>query len=256
MRIIGIVNQKGGSAKTTVAVNVASGLVERGKTCLLIDLDPQANASTWLGIRDTNRGLLDVFVNNGNLADVIHNTDFGVDVVPSSTWMIQAEKLLLGEVAAETLLRRKLECLDGRWDYVLIDCPPNLGILVINALVAAKEILVPVLTQVLSLIGLAQLQETLNVVRERINPTIRISGIVACRFDARTRHSQEILDSLRERFGELVYKTVIRENIRAAEAPSFSQPVTVYDSQSRGAIDFRQLVKEIIKQESTLSPLS
>lgn len=252
MRIIAVANQKGGSSKTTVSVNLAAGLAEQGKRTLLIDIDPQANASQWLGVKDAGRGLLDVFVNNGNLYDIIHNTPFNVDVVPSSTWMIQSEKLLHGEVGAETILRRKLKLLDEKWDYVLIDCPPNLGILVINALVAANEVIVPVLAQILSVVGLSQLLETLEVVKDRINPNIHISGIVTCRYDARTRHSQEVVEILKDRFGDLVYKTVIRENIRLAEAPSFSQPVNIYDSHSRGAVDFRELVKEIIAQEGTL----
>ncbi|MGC8602860.1 MAG: ParA family protein [Desulfomonilaceae bacterium] len=253
MRVIAVANQKGGSSKTTVSVNLAAGLAEQGKRTLLIDIDPQANASQWFGVKDTGRGLLEVFVNNGNLYDIIHNTPFNVDVVPSSTWMIQSEKLLHGEVGAETILRRKLKLLDEKWDYVLIDCPPNLGILVINALVAANEVIVPVLAQILSVVGLSQLLETLEVVKDRINPNIHISGIVTCRYDARTRHSQEVVEILKDRFGDLVYKTVIRENIRIAEAPSFSQPVNIYDPHSRGAIDFRDLVKEIIAQEGTLS---
>lgn len=253
MRVIAVVNQKGGSGKTTVSVNLSAGLVEQNRRCLLIDLDPQANASHWFGLKESGRGLLDVFVNNGNLLDVIHNTPFGVEVVPSSTWMIQAEKLLLGEVGAETILHRRLEGLDGRWDYVIIDCPPTLGILVINALVAAKEVLVPVLTQVLSLIGFAQLQQTLEVVKDRINPNIHISGIVPCRVDARTRHSLEVLETLKDRFGDLVHKSIIRENVRVAEAPSFNQPVNVYDPHSRGAADFHQLVEEVIAQETTMS---
>jgi len=143
--------------------------------------------------------------------------------------------------------------LDDKWDYILIDCPPNLGILVINALVAAQEVIVPVLAQILSVVGLSQLLETLEVVKDRINPNIRISGIVTCRYDARTRHSQEVMEILKDRFGDLVCKTVIRENIRIAEAPSFSQPVSVYDPHSRGTEDFRQLAKEIISQTGTLS---
>lgn len=249
MRVIAVVNQKGGSGKTTVSVNVAAGLAQQGKRCLLIDIDPQANASHWFGVKDTGRGLLDVLVGNDNLTDIIHNTEFGVDIVPSSTWMIQAERLLLGEVGAETILRRKLTALVPEWDYIIIDCPPNLGILVINALVASKEVIVPVLAQILSVVGLSQLLETLKVVKARINPDVAISGIVVCKFDARTRHSQDVLETLKNRFGSLVYNTVIRENIRVAEAPSFSQPVSIYDPGCRASTDFRELTIEIIAQE-------
>jgi len=249
MRIIAIANQKGGSSKTTVSVNLAAGLAERDKRVLLIDIDPQANASQWFGIHDPGRGLLDVFVDNNSLVDIVHNTSFGVDVIPSSPWMIQAEKLLLGEVGSESMLRRKMKALPCKWDYVLIDCPPNLGVLSINALVAANEVIVPVLAQILSVVGLTQLLETLEVVKSRINPNVAISGIVVSRFDARTRHSQDVVDTLRERFGDLVYNTIIRENIRIAEAPSFAQPVIAYDSHSRGSKDFRELATEVISQE-------
>jgi len=250
MRVIAIVNQKGGSGKTTVSVNLAAALVEQQRKVLLIDIDPQANASQWFGFKDEDRGLLAVFVNGGNLLDVIRQTPFGVDVAPSSTWMVQAEKQLIAEVAAETVLRRAIGSLpEDRWNYVLIDCPPTLGILVVNALSAAKEVLVPVQAQVLSLVGLVQLHRTLDLVKERINADLHLSGIVPCRVDSRTRHSKEIVDSLRETFGEIVHKAVIRENVRVAEAPSFAQPITIYDPHSRGASDFRLLAKEIIDKE-------
>lgn len=249
MRKIAIVNQKGGSSKTTVSVNLAAALVEQGKRTLLIDLDAQANSSLWFGIHNTGRGLLDVFVKDGNFADIIHNTPFGVDVVPSSTWMIHADKMLATESNAESILKRKIKPLEGKWDYLIFDCPPNLGVLVVNALIAANEIIVPVLAQFLSVVGLSQLLETLDVVKKKINPNVAIAGIVVSRYDTRTRHSQEVVELLKERFGKLVYNTVIRENIRIAEAPSFGQPIIAYDPHSRGAEDFRKLASEIIVQE-------
>ena len=156
------------------------------------------------------------------------------------------------EVGAETILRRNLDRLPpDRWDYVLIDCPPTLGVLTVNALVAVAELLVPVEAHVMALSGLAQLLQTVEVVRDRLNPSLRVSGILACRVDFRTRHAREVVEQLRQRSGSLVYHTVIRENIRLAECPSFGQAITAYDGKSAGAADYRALADEIISQEGS-----
>lgn len=252
MRTIAVVNQKGGSGKTTTAVNLAAALGEKGRRVLLLDLDPQHSATDWLGAHDGYKGVFSVFAENGNLLDVVSNSKVPeVDVVPSSSWLVGAEKILAGEVGAETILRRNLESIaEERWDYALVDCPPTLGVLTVNALVAAKEVLVPVEAHVMALSGLAQLIETVDLVQERLNPELRITGILACRVDVRTRHAQEVVEQLRERFGELVYRAVIRENVRVAEAPSFSTPITLYDARSYGAADYRALAEEVLTQES------
>lgn len=174
-----------------------------------------------------------------------------ISILPASSDLSSSDKALAQEVGAETLLGRKLAKLGTKdWDYILIDTPPTLGILTLNALVAARELIVPVEGHVLALAGLAQLVDTIEVVRERLNPALALSGIVACRIDARTRHSRDVVDSLRERFGGTVYGTVIRENIRLAEAPSFGKPITLYDSASTGAHDYRQLAHEVMRQEA------
>jgi chromosome partitioning protein len=251
MRTIAVVNQKGGSGKTTTAVNLAAALGEKGRRVLLLDLDPQHSATDWLGAHDGYKGVFSVFAENGNLLDVVSNSKVPeVDVVPSSSWLVGVEKILAGEVGAETILRRNLESVaEERWDYALVDCPPTLGVLTVNALVAAKEVLVPVEAHVMALSGLAQLIETVELVQERLNPELRITGILACRVDARTRHAQEVVEQLRERFGKLVYRSVIRENVRVAEAPSFSTPITLYDGRSYGAADYRALAEEVLTQE-------
>ena len=253
MRTIATANQKGGSGKTTTAVNLAAALGEKGRRVLVVDLDAQASASLWLGVKDGGRGLLDALTDNGNLADLISQTDTpGVGVVPSSAWLVGAEKALAGELGAETILRRKLAHIQpGQWDYVLVDCPPTLGILTVNALVAVREVLVPVEAHVMALQGLAQLLQTVEVVRDRLNPSLRIAGILACRVDARTRHAQEVVEQLKGRFGNLIYNVAIRENVRLAECPSFGQPITRYDTRSSGAEDYRALAREVIRQEGS-----
>lgn len=251
MRTIAIANQKGGSGKTTTCVNLAAALGEAGRRVLMIDLDPQHSASAWYAIKNAGKGVLGVFMDNGNLADFIQAAPApGVEVVPSSAWLVGAEKVLAGEVGAETILRRQLERLPpDRWDYVLMDCPPTLGILTVNALAAARELLVPVEAHVMALSGLAQLLHTVEVVRDRLNPELKVTGILACRVDSRTRHAREVVERLRERSGNLVYHTVIRENVRLAECPSFGQPITQYDPKSAGAADYRALAQEIMEQE-------
>ncbi|MCX8103366.1 MAG: ParA family protein [Candidatus Bipolaricaulota bacterium] len=251
MRRIAITNQKGGSGKTTTAVNLAAALGEKKRRVLLIDLDPQCSATSWFGIKNPDKGIFRVFVENGNVLDIISETNVpNVHLVPASSWLVGAERALAGEVGAETILRRQLHQLPSdRWDYLVIDCPPALGILTVNALAAAREVLVPVEAHVLALEGLAQLIQTVDVVKERLNPELEISGILACRVDGRTRHAQEIVEQLRGRFGNLVYNTVIRENVRLAECPSFGKPIIQYDPRSYGAHDYRALATEVIRQE-------
>ena len=253
MRTFAIANQKGGSGKTTTSVNLAAALGEKGRRILLIDLDPQHSATAWFGVKNAGRGVLGVFADNGSLVDLVQDVGVGgVDLVPSSPWLVGVEKILAGEVGAETILRRNLERLPpNRWDYVLIDCPPTLGVLTVNALAAVKELLVPVEAHVMALSGLAQLLQTVEVIKDRLNPELKVSGILACRVDARTRHAREVVEQLRQRSGSLVYQTVIRENIRLAECPSFGQPITLYDPKSAGAADYRGLADEIISQEGS-----
>ena len=251
MRRIAITNQKGGSGKTTTAVNLAATLADKGRRVLVMDLDPQASASHWLGVKDGGRALLDVLTGDASLAESVRGTAVqGVDLVPASQWLVGAEKALSTEVGAETLLREHVAALPAdRWDYLLMDCPPSLGLLTVNALAAAQEVLVTVEAHIMALAGLAQLTETTRVVQERLNPELAITGILACRVDTRTRHALDIVEHLRGHFGPLVFRSVIRENVRLAECPSFTQPIIAYDHRSTGAWDYRALAKEIIAAE-------
>ena len=250
LKTIAISNQKGGSGKTTTAVSVAAALGEQGKRILVIDLDPQASASAWCGVKNGNRGLLDVLTDGASLADLVCTTDIEcVDVIPASSWLGNAERALAGEVGAELALKKCIKKLPrGRWDFVLLDCPPTLGLLTICALAASQEVLVPVECHVMALHGVAQLARTVEVVRERLNPSLQVSAILLCRVDRRTRHSLEVAQTLRNRFGRRVLDAVVRENVKLAEAPSFARPITSYAPKSRGAEDYRCVAAELLKK--------
>jgi len=254
MRTIAIVNQKGGSGKTTTAVNLAATLAEQSKRVLLIDLDPQGSASLWFGFKDKGKGLYEVLTDEKSLEEVLVETKVeGLQMIPASPLLAGVEKALANDVGAEKSLKSKFEGLKHKpWDYVLIDCPPTLGILSLNALSLVDEVLVPVETHVMALHGLVQLLKTISLVQQRLNPTLQLTGILACRVDFRTKHSPEVLSQLRTRFEGKVYKNVIRENIKLAEAPLHMKPIIQYDPHSHGSADYRGLAKEVIEQESRL----
>lgn len=246
-----ITNQKGGSGKTTTAVNLAAALADRRQRVLVIDLDPQANASQWLGFSDLpeeDRGLLDVLFGERRLETLVRSTEVeGLDLVPSSSWLVGAEKSLAGEVGAETLLRQTIAALpSNRWDFLFIDCPPSLGLLAISALAAVEHVLVPVESRVMALAGLAALVRTIGVVQQRLNPELSMFAILACRVDLRTKLSREVIARLRDHFGAQVFETTIRENVRLAEAPSFAEPITRYDARSAGALDYEAAAREFL----------
>ncbi len=248
MRTFAVINQKGGTGKTTTAVNLSAALGERGKRCLVIDLDPQAHASSWLAVEDGGRGLFDVFTDNGSLLDLVNKTTVpGVDLIPGSTWLAGVEKALSGEVGAETIFRRKLQRLPDHWDFIFVDCPPALALLSLSALTACGEVIVPVQTEYLAVKGLAALAQTIERVRERLNPELAIAAVIPFRVEA-TNLSEDAIDRLRQGFGPLVLKSVIRKNVRLGEAPSYHQPITEYASTSTGAEDFRAVASELLSQ--------
>ncbi len=254
MRSIAITNQKGGVAKTTTAVNLGACLAERGKRVLLIDLDPQANLTSWLGLgkEENVRSIYDVFVGDTGLNEVLVDYRMnGLRVAPSVVELAGAERLLSNETGRDTILKRKLAELPGDYDYVLFDCPPSLGVITINALAAAKEVFIPVETKILALNGLVTLTHTIQLIKDKVNPSLEVTGIVACMYDGRTNLSREVVEKLRAHFGDKVFKTVIRENIRLAECPISELPIHLYAPGCAGAKDYEGLADEVIASEKT-----
>lgn len=250
MRTIAIANQKGGAGKTTSAVNLAAALGELEKRVLLLDLDPQASATRWLGVEDGGRGLRDALIEGGSLADLIVSTSApGVHLVPSSAWLVGVEKALAGEVGAERILRKRLQTVPARrFDLLLIDCPPSLGILSLNALCASGDLIAPVEASAMALAGVADLVRTLEHVQERLDAHVTLLGVLVCRLKVQTNIGREVLEALRARFGDRVFETAIRETVRLTEAPSHKQPITTYDPNGAGAEDYRAAARELLRR--------
>ena len=245
-KIIAVVNQKGGVGKTTSAVNLTAALQEQGKSVLLCDFDPQANASSGLGVnkRKVHHSIYDVIINDTPVQDALVHTKFG-DVLPSSADLAGAAVELITMDNPNYRLKQALEQLRDDYDAILIDCPPSLELLTINSLAAADSILVPVQCEYFALEGLSDLMSTLRMVKKRINPALEIFGVVLTMFDGRTNFSTQVAQEVRRHFPGKVFATVVPRNIRLAEAPSHGLPVTVYDRSSRGSHAYKDLAAEV-----------
>ena len=248
-RIIAVVNQKGGVGKTTTAVNLTAALRDVGLKVLLCDFDPQANATSGLGInkRTIKKDVYDVVVDGANAADAIISTKFG-DVLPSSADLAGAAVELIGMEDPNHRLAQALETVQDRYDLILIDCPPSLEMLTLNALAAADGILVPVQCEYYALEGLSDLMTTMRMVKKRINPSLEIFGVALTMFDGRTNFSTQVAQEVRRHFPGKVFASVIPRNVRLAEAPSHGLPVTAYDKSSKGAVAYRAMAEEIKKK--------
>ncbi|HOK57159.1 MAG TPA: AAA family ATPase [bacterium] len=255
MRRIAVINQKGGSGKTTTVVNTGYYLSELGKNVLLIDLDPQSHTTIHLGFEPPQIGksLYDLLVNQTPLSDVLKKTPYkNLDLIPSKIDLASAEIELVNEVGREIILREILKKNKVKYDYIIMDCPPSLGLLTLNALTTAKEVFIPIQAEFFALEGLTKLFQTIKIVKERLNPELEIKGIIITMYDKRKNICRDVERKVEEYFKDKVFKTRIRENVRLAEAPSYGKPIGEFDSNSYGAEDYKKLVKEIIKQEKSL----
>ena len=249
-KIIAITNQKGGVGKTTTTVNLSACLADAGKKVMLVDLDPQGNASSGLGIdkSELNQCVYDVLIDEVPVAEVIQPTALKkLQVLPATIQLAGAEVEMVGIVSRETILKEALKKYKKEYDYILIDCPPSLGLLTLNALTAADSVLIPIQCEFYALEGVSQLVKTVNLVKEALNPKLEIEGVLLTMFDGRTNLSIQVAEEVKKHFTEKVYKTVIPRNVRLSEAPSYGEPIIIYDPKSKGSKVYKELAKEVIK---------
>lgn len=250
-KILAIINQKGGVGKSTTAVNLAAALGAADKEVLLVDLDPQGNATSGYGIdkRDIGQCVYNVLLGETPVEDVIlANVCKGVDVLPSTISLAGAEVELVNEMARENRLKNALGSLRGRYDYILIDCPPSLGLLTINALVAADKLLIPIQCEFYALEGVTKLLDSMKRVKSVLNPSLDIYGIVLTMYDSRTNLSKQVVDEVRSFFGNTVFKTLIPRTVKLSEAPSYGQPIIEYAPENKGTEAYNELAQEVIQR--------
>ncbi|MCD6020545.1 MAG: ParA family protein [Actinomycetia bacterium] len=258
-RVIAIANQKGGVGKSTTAVSLGAALADIGYRVLVADLDPQGNASTGMGIRHDAREVTvyDVVVSEAEIQDaIVHTPVERLHAVPATIDLAGAEIELVSQFSRESRLKKAIEpVLEGAYDFILLDCPPSLGLLTINALTAAEELIVPIQCEYYALEGLGQLLRNVSLVQQNINSGLRLSGIVMTMFDPRTKLSEQVVAEVKRHFGDLVYDVIIPRTVRLSEAPGFGQPITIYDAKSKGAQAYRQLAQEVALRPPPEAPM-
>lgn len=250
-RIITIANQKGGVAKTTTAVNLGACLAALGKKVLLIDIDPQGNATSGVGANKIAvRCIYDSLINEIPINTVIQPTEIeGLYIVPSTIQLAGAEVELVSVISREMKLKKILLPVKGSYDYIIIDCPPSLGLLTLNAMTAADSLIIPIQCEFYALEGLSQLMNTVSLVRKHLNPGLEIEGVVLTMFDARTNLSIQVVEEVKAYFKEKVFQSIIPRNVRLSEAPSYGQPIIIYDPKSKGSEHYYELAKEVIQRD-------
>ena len=257
-RVVAVANQKGGVGKSTTAVNLAAALAEQGRKVLVVDLDPQGNASTGLGIEPDRRETTTYHVLAGGISAeraVMETHLPGLWAIPSTIDLAGAEIELVSQLSREMRLARALEGLDAAYDFIILDCPPSLGLLTVNALAAADEIVVPIQCEYYALEGLGQLLRNVRLVQQSLNPNLRLSGIVMTMYDPRTKLSEQVVAEVRRFFGARVYDSIIPRTVRLSEAPGYGQPITSYDPSSKGARAYRALATEVMERPISSEPL-
>lgn len=253
-KIISIANQKGGVGKTTTTINLSALVAAAEKKTLLVDIDPQANSSSGLSVTNHSPSVYEVLVGTKNIKEVIINTFMPfLDMLPSNINLVGAEIEMVDIENRETLLKSALNQISSDYDYILIDCPPSLGLLTLNALTAADSVLIPVQCEYFALEGLGQLLNTINIVKKHFNKDLAIEGVLLTMFDTRLRLSHQVAEEVRKYFGEKVFNTVINRNVRISEAPSYGKPIILYDAISSGAQNYMALASELLEKNSELS---
>ncbi|MBQ6652619.1 MAG: ParA family protein [Prevotella sp.] len=251
-KIIALANQKGGVGKTTTAMNLAASLATLEKSVLLVDADPQANASSGLGVdlKEVDCTLYECLINKADVHDAIYTTDIeGLDVLPSHIDLVGAEIEMINIDNRENVIKSLLTPIAADYDYILIDCSPSLGLITVNALTAADSVIIPVQCEYFALEGISKLLNTIKIVKSRLNPKLEIEGFLLTMYDSRLRLANQIYDEVKRHFQELVFKTVIQRNVKLSEAPSHGLPAILYDATSTGAKNYLSLANEIIKKE-------
>lgn len=249
-KIIAIANQKGGVGKTTTSVNLSACLAELNKKVLLVDVDPQGNATSGYGLDKSQieQSIYDVLVAGADIELVIQETDFAnLSILPATIELAGAEVELVAAISRENKLKRAIDKVKKNYDYVIIDCPPSLGLLTLNSLTAADSVLMPIQSEFYALEGVSQLMNTISLVQQNLNPDLVLEGVLLTMFDSRTKLSMQVAEEVHKHFAEKVYETVIPRNVRLSEAPSYGQPIIAYDPRSKGAEVYRDLAKEVSK---------
>ena len=250
-KIIAVANQKGGVGKTTTSVNLSSLLAKKGKKVVLLDADPQGNATSGLGVdKNVEKSLYDVLVNEEPVENTLQDTiEKNLKICPSNVNLAGAEVELVSQMSREHRLKEQLDQIKDNYDYIFIDCPPSLGLITLNSFTAADSVLIPVQCEYYALEGLGQLINTINLVKKHLNKSLEIEGAVLTMYDIRTNLSNQVVKEVKKYFDDKVYKTVIPRNVRLSEAPSFGMPITTYDPKSKGARSYEKLAKEFLKAE-------
>ena len=248
-KIIAIANQKGGVGKTTTSVNLSTILAKKGKKVVLLDADPQGNATSGLGVeKDTGKSLYDVLINEEPVENTLQDTiEKNLKICPSSMNLAGAEVELVSQMSREHRLKEQLEKVKEDFDYIFIDCPPSLGLITLNSFTAADSVMIPVQCEYYALEGLGQLINTINLVKKHLNKSLEIEGAVLTMYDIRTNLSNQVVKEVKKYFDDKVYKTVIPRNVRLSEAPSFGMPISIFDPKSKGAKSYEKLAKEFLK---------